>query len=224
MNDWVQPNLGKVHLTPDPPNGIDGQCVNLASSWSIFQGGPELLVDTAYNIWLNFRHPFYDVIPYPTSVQAGDIVFYKANVPGMTGSAGHVDVLVKTIPSGFQALDTNWNNNPTAQYVSHTFTGIAGVFRKHNSAPSAGGSMDDNAKAVQYLHDRGWDAYKLFDHAVASDKRLAEIEPEIKFLRDAGWNGYELLKHAVESDKKLAVGTSEPTKAQVQYYINKHLS
>lgn len=141
MQDWINTNINQVHLTPDPPNGIDGQCVNLASSWSLYQGGPELQGATAYSIFQNFRSDFYDVL-ITTAVQPGDLAFWAANTAGF-GSAGHVDIVVDQITgSGFRGFDTNWNNNPKAEYVNHNFNGFAGVFRRK------GGTMNDKVDTM----------------------------------------------------------------------------
>jgi hypothetical protein len=135
MNDWINNNLGRVHLNPQPPHGIQGQCVNLASSWSLYQGGPELMGDTAWHIWQNFRHPFYQVVT--GAPQAGDIAFFLPNNPSAgTGSAGHVDVVVEVTGFGFKGLDTDWNQNPKSQYVNHSLTGVAGYFRHQGETMS----------------------------------------------------------------------------------------
>lgn len=130
MWDWVNDNINQIKLKPDPPHGINGQCVNLASSWSMAQGGPELLGATAWAIYQNFRHPFYDVIP-GTQVQPGDIVFYYPNnAAAGTGPAGHVNVALDSFTAtSFRGIDTDWNANPHTQFVTHSYNGIAGVFR-----------------------------------------------------------------------------------------------
>lgn len=133
MNDWLNTNINQVHLTPDPPNGIDGQCVNAASSWSIFQGGPELRGATAYEIYEFFRDPFYEVISIGNGrPKRGDIVFFFPNTP-ITGSAGHVDICTQDgTDSGYAGVDTNWNNNPKLQYINHSYQSVVGMFRKVN--------------------------------------------------------------------------------------------
>lgn len=130
---WANSNLGKSHLNPDPPHGIDGQCVNAASSWSLSIGGPELMGETAYHIWINFRHPFYEVHPYQSGVgpQAGDIVFFAPNVAAIgTGYAGHVDVCAQPVSATqFGGADADWGQLPL-KYVIHPMTGVVGWFRK----------------------------------------------------------------------------------------------
>jgi hypothetical protein len=133
MQPWLSNNLGKSRLNPDPPNGIDGQCVNAASSWSMAMGGPELSGTTAWDIWSNFRSPFFQAIPVGPgfAIESEDIVFYYPNNAGAgTASAGHVDIAADNITAtGFRGADTDWNGSPLLQYVNHTLNGVAGVFR-----------------------------------------------------------------------------------------------
>lgn len=140
MQDWLNNNLGKIRLNPDPPNGIDGQCVNAASSWSIYQGGPELRGATAWEIWQNFNSPFYQRVT--GGYQPGDIVFFLPNNPVTgTGYAGHVDIMTRDTGSGFVGADTNWGS-AALQLINHRYVGIAGAFRKIN-APAPGPTPEE---------------------------------------------------------------------------------
>lgn len=130
---WVAQNLGKgdpsakppTYLTPRPSHGINGQCVNAASSWSLSIGGPELMGATAYAIWQDFRHPFYQVIN-TASVLPGDIVFFAPNNYSIgTGPAGHVAVAVN---GGLGTVDADWGSY-ALKLVNHTTNGVLGVFR-----------------------------------------------------------------------------------------------
>lgn len=130
MQPWLDKNIGESHLSPDPPRGIDGQCVNAASSWSMAQGGPELIGATAWDIWQNFQNTFFERILPGGVLSPGDIVFYLPNNAAVgTGSAGHVDIATDSFtPHGFRGVDTDWNKSPLLQYVSHSFNGVAGWF------------------------------------------------------------------------------------------------
>lgn len=129
MNNWLSKNIGQVALSPEPPHGVQGQCVNAASSYSLSIGGPELTGPTAWSIWTNFIDPFYTKIT-TTSLRPGDIVFFdQNNINVGTGTAGHIDICVNLTPTGFRGADTNWANNPKLEYVDHNLTGVAGVFR-----------------------------------------------------------------------------------------------
>lgn len=133
LADWLKQNLSQEYLKPDPLYGIDGQCVNAASSWSLAQGGPELMGATAWDIYENFRNPFYEVSPRSlgTALQPGDILFYAPNDTSMgTGPAGHVDIFIKmTGATSFQAADTDWNGSPLLQLETHDINNVAGFFR-----------------------------------------------------------------------------------------------
>jgi len=131
---WANNNLGRTHLNPDPPHGIDGQCVNAASSWLLSIGGPELIGATAWSIWQSFRHPFFTAINYApgTGPQAGDVVFFKPNVSSLgTGPAGHVDICINPYSAAsFKGADADWGQLPL-QYVEHRLNSneVAGWFR-----------------------------------------------------------------------------------------------
>lgn len=134
---WSNANLGQTHLYPDPPHGIDGQCVNSASSWSMYQGGPELFPGaTAWIIYQSFRSGFYQVIS-GGNVQPGDIVFYPPNNKGEgTGPAGHVDVCIDQVTgSTFRAADSDYNGNLKLTYNVHNKSNVAGVFRPVKGNP-----------------------------------------------------------------------------------------
>lgn len=164
MNQWLQQNLGRgatvaTGLKPYPPNSIPGQCVTAASSWSMFLGGPQLFGigddSTAYEIFLNFRHPFFEVIQGAADIQPGDIVFYLPNNKSAgTGPDGHVDVCIEIIPDGFIGVDMDWDGNGNLQSVPHNLSGVAGVFR-----PTGGIDMidiDEDLAELITLLTTGW--------------------------------------------------------------------
>lgn len=156
LQDWLN-NLGKVQLTPDPPNGINGQCVNAASSWSMKQGGPELRGDTAYSIWQNFNSSFYKRVT--SGFVSGDIVFFAPNNSAAgTGAAGHVDIYIKPVGTGFQGADTDWNGSAILQLITHSLGGVVGAFRPVNN--SGGKPVLDEATVLAYAYYfYGWNGF-----------------------------------------------------------------
>lgn len=127
FSNWLTQNIGQVNLTPWPPHGIKGQCVSAAASWSMAQGGGELVGATAWDIWIAEDSNYQKIT---SNYQPGDIMFYLPNNQATgTGSAGHVDLFVKSIPGGFQGADTDWKSSPILQYINHSFAGIVGAFR-----------------------------------------------------------------------------------------------
>lgn len=115
---------------------------------------------TAYSIWLNFRHPFYQVIPN-TSPQTGDIVFFAPNNANIgTGPAGHVSVCIKP---GFTSADADWGGFPL-KYVNHTMSGILGVFRKvtHEEVPMPNEGDVQNAYHTANNRDATADEVKIY--------------------------------------------------------------
>lgn len=138
FDTWLNGNLGRGDsksnaLIPYPPHSIYGQCVTAASSWSLAQGGPELLGATAWTIYQNFRHPFYQVIPRElgTALQPGDILFYAPNDPRVgTGPDGHVDVFERmTGATSFLGADMDWDGSQVLQMEAHNINSVAGLFR-----------------------------------------------------------------------------------------------
>lgn len=154
---WFNQNKGKLVLNPEPPYGIPGQCVNAASSWSMTMGGPELRGPTAYQVWLTFRSPFFQVIN-GTDRQIGDIVFLAPSNPSIgTGPDGHVYVC-----SGDNGgYDANWSGDQTLHATTHSTTGVLGVFRKVIKEES----MQPTAKQVG-------DTYKFMTNQDISQKDL----------------------------------------------------
>lgn len=211
FQDWQAANLGQVQLNPDPPNGINGQCVNLASSWSMAQGGPELRGATAYEIYQNFRDPFFEVIANtPTNQPSeGDIVFFVPNyAPIGTGYAGHIDVCVDNISStGFRALDTDWEGHPYSEYINHSFAGVAGWFH-HNKGGDMASLTNEQDVAVLYseLLGRGVDDQAKnwvgipWPDAFNGIATSSEGQAFTNFVRDAQAN-YQKTKDQVEALK-----------------------
>lgn len=151
LQGWLG-NVGAVQLNPDPPNGINGQCVNAASSWSMAQGGPQLFGngndDTAWDIWLTFNHPFFQRVT--GGFQPGDILFYSPNNPAVgTGYAGHVDIYV----GGSQTADADWNGNPKLQLINLNLASkAAGAFRPVSNNHQGGTDMPLTAAQVDFLY------------------------------------------------------------------------
>jgi hypothetical protein len=150
---WATPNLGKGSsalnpLNPTPPNILYGECVYGASSYSVASGRPNLIGDTAWDIYSSFNvGSSYQRINAPVNPQANDIVFYLPNNSAVgTDEDGHVDVCTVSFNgSTFQAADVNWNSDPNLQLVNHGLTGVAGVFRPINNQ---GEEMLDNDTAL----------------------------------------------------------------------------
>lgn len=148
LSTWVSSNIGKGDsvnnpLNPSPPNILFGECVYGASSYVVSQGLPQLIGDTAWDIYSNFNvGDSYQRINAPVNPQVGDVVFFKPNqnFPDIqTTSAGHVNVCTTDFNgSTFQAADINWNSYPNLQLINHSLSAIAGVFR-----PIKGGNMNN---------------------------------------------------------------------------------
>lgn len=131
MESWLNNNLGKGAkgnpLNPYPPHSIPGECVTAASSWSMAQGGPELLGATAYSIWQNFQNSFYTRVS--SNFVSGDILFYSPNDPRIgTGPDGHVDNYI----GNNQTAGMDWNGNPNLQIVDNISQYAIGAFRPNN--------------------------------------------------------------------------------------------
>lgn len=160
VDAWANQNANKSELTPDPPHGINGQCVNSASSAMMFQGGPELFPGaTAWDIWLNFQDPRIERVQAPYGY--GDTVFYSPNNPAVgTGPAGHVETVV-TPGSVLDLAATDIKGNPNLVRLNRSQTLPAGGFRVINQP--IGGGMDSNAvkqvfRRVLFRLDGSYDA------------------------------------------------------------------
>lgn len=162
-----------------------------ASSWSIKQGGPELFgigdTSTAWTTWQTFRHPFYEVINNsPTNQPSpGDLVFFRPNT-SLTGPAGHVDIAIDQIStSSFRAVDSNWNNNRTLQYVNHGYNEVVGWFHPTNNQ---GGNMAETTLEVEQrlLHGPGGIDEWIRQTAAAREQvnalqaQVAELQVKLK--------------------------------------------
>lgn len=153
---WYNQNAGQTHLNPDPSHGIDGECVNAASSFSLYLGGPEFIGATAYKVWTTFRSPFYQVVN-GSDRRPDDIVFLAPNNPLIgTGPEGHVYIC----RGGDGGYDCNWAGNRTLHQTTHTATGVLGVFRHIKEA-----NMQPTAKQVG-------DTYKFMTNQDISQKDL----------------------------------------------------
>lgn len=248
LSQWLQTNIGRggssaYPISPYPSSSIYGECVTAASSWSLAQGGPQLLGDTAWDIWLA-GNDFYDKLPVPVTLQPGDIVFYDGNDAEIgTGADGHVDVCVGSItPSGFQGADMNWNNDPNLQLVNHGYAGVAGVFRVKQ-----GENMESNDPAVAIANTRQQQLDQIAQ-AVSipnADNGIAGILGNIQILQqksaafDSVLSQLHQLGAAVsvsepENNMALALGNIETlqaeakqngtNKASVEAYISANLS
>ena len=119
---------------------VDGyygpQCMDLMHLYiADCLGLPTMLfsADTAYNAFVNANDPRFDKIINnyndPNQIPSkGDIMFWKPNIKGITGSAGHVAIFKdgKLGENKFTSLDQNFPTGSVTHLQSHTYDGVAG--------------------------------------------------------------------------------------------------
>lgn len=83
---------------------------------------------TAYQAWLNANDPRFDkILNTPTGVPVkGDIMFWKPNVSGVTGSAGHVASFISGDVNSFVSFDQNYPTGSPCSKQSHSYAGVVG--------------------------------------------------------------------------------------------------
>lgn len=83
---------------------------------------------TAYEAYLNANDSRFEKIDNtPTAIpQKGDIIFWKSNITGVTGSAGHVAVFDSGDVNSFNSFDQNYPTGSTPHIQHHSYAGLAG--------------------------------------------------------------------------------------------------
>lgn len=123
ISDFVTQNSGKL-LDFDGEYGA--QCVDEVQYYAQSLGLPRFwgnAVDIADQASAGATWLVNTPTNYP---QPGDIVVWKASVPGITGQFGHVAIAVDANPNSFNSFDQNWPTGTACHVQHHTYTGVAG--------------------------------------------------------------------------------------------------
>lgn len=109
------------------------QCVDWAQIINKFYGGSFLTGNNASDIWNTYPQNIYNKVANGATnfPNEGDIVIWKPNIAGVTGSAGHIAVARKGCTS--MKLLTKDQNYPTGSRVhdfEHTYAGVYGWLQK----------------------------------------------------------------------------------------------
>jgi len=160
----------------------------------------------------------FDQVAAGQPMLPGDIVVWGASNLINSPLYGHIDICVSADANGFTGFDSNWGgvNNaqgqPVAHEVRHILTDVLGYLRiKEKPAMNTDGVVNDdicNLVFVAVLH-----------------RHAAKVDLD-------AWRGHDLvdminqLYHSQEWSDQGAVlaNGSGVTKANVQTYINQHLS
>ena len=143
------------------------QCWDLVDRYSLDRGWGAVTTGDGYaeGVFNLFEDPlpqYYDRIANtPDNAPAcGDIIVWDRNVPGVTGVAGHIALVLSGGPTGFVVLEQN-NPQPYVTEASHPYTGVLGWL--HPKALNQGDDMpipdQDNYfnrynKAMLYIRGR----------------------------------------------------------------------
>lgn len=74
---------------------------------------------------------FTKIVNSPSNVpKQGDLIFWKAWVPGVTGIAGHVAIFDNGNVNNFVSLDQNWPTGTACHLQSHSYRGVIGWLHK----------------------------------------------------------------------------------------------
>lgn len=90
--------------------------------------------------------------------QKGDILFWKANVPGLTGIAGHVAIFINGDVNSFNSFDQNYPTATKCHIQHHTYAGLYGWLRFKQSTPI---KMIPSDKILAITEGSGSDGDKL---------------------------------------------------------------
>lgn len=133
MSAFTDEYNGQELVGVDPNNPF--QCYAVAEQLCMDKGIPLSAIAhlDAYQIYTDATdetRQYFDIIPNtPEGVPPADaIVVFAANVPGLTGEAGHVDVATGVGDvNTFQTLDQNWDGLRQCQIVNHaSYNGVLG--------------------------------------------------------------------------------------------------
>lgn len=114
------------------------QCMDLMHLYLYQIGFPLGLfaAGTAYQAFTNANDPRFEKIMNdpsdPNQIPLpGDIMFWKPNVVGVTGSAGHVAILYKAQQgiNKFTSFDQNYPTGSVSHLQDHSYSGVAGWLR-----------------------------------------------------------------------------------------------
>lgn len=79
----------------------------------------------------NAKKYFTKIYNTPTGVpKQGDLIFWKAWQPGITGIAGHVAIFDNGNVNKFVSMDQNWATGTPCHLQAHNYRGVIGWLRK----------------------------------------------------------------------------------------------
>lgn len=142
---------------------------------------------TAYEIYQKANNSLFDKIDNnpndPNQIPSyGDIIFWKANISGVTEDAGHVAVFLRGQAgvNKFTSLDQNYPTGSLVHEQEHTFQGVAGWLHLKTQpvALNTYGIDPTNTASAQVVYDT-W-------HDVSQGKYISktDYDSKVKSMQD----------------------------------------
>lgn len=168
--------------------------------------------NTAFDIYQNYHGTqFTKIDNSPTNVpHEGDIIFFKPNIPGQTGSAGHVALFISGDVNSFRSLDQNYPTGTLVHEQNHTYDAVAGWLHPNTSPVSPGttqGGLPPNYDEIIGKATK-WDTMNA-----AGYSDLATIQKTIDSLTDARDNNQKAYQEELTKNTDLTNQIKELTDA-----------
>ena len=156
--------------------------------------------DTAYDIYQNANDARFDKIDNnpddPNQIPSpGAIIFWKANVSGVTGDAGHVAVWLRgnVGENKFTSFDQNYPTGSLCHDQDHTYDGVAGWLQLKTQDTNDVNQLKDDLLKANTVKDQFYnqlqtalhDKSLLQDQVTTLTQQNTQLQTEKQQLRDA---------------------------------------
>lgn len=181
LNEFIQKYNG---VGIDYDHVYSNQCVDLINQFCVEVLGIKNPIQvlpgaTAIEIYNNYNgDEFEKIANTPDNVPTpGDIIFWKPNVKGVTGPAGHVAIFLQGDQNNFTSLDQNYPTGSLVHEQSHDYTGVAGWLHFKGGAVTQ--LTQDTLDSLRMARDNNWNLYQTeLQKNTDLSKQVADLEQE----------------------------------------------
>ncbi len=204
------------------PTNQPYQCYDLVSKYSKDNGWGESITGNGYaeGVYRLFRSPmekYYDHLAYTwnTEFQIGDIVVWKANVPGITGVAGHIAIAIQP-GIALRVLEQN-NPKPYVTESNRPTGGVAGILRPKALIGDPAMTITDKPASYEFAARASTEL--MFRSVPMSTEEFTKFHKgkgEIQLTNEFAWSNEATTKRAA---LKAQAASIEPLKKSLRDFL-----